>query len=127
MSEAFRLFVYGQLRRGQIGHERLGLEQRTKWLGPAGVQGRLYDFGDYPGLILGGSNIVYGELLGFDDPALWIVLDAYEEFDTENPDLSEFRRGVVKILGHGITACVYVYNQTLEGKRRIDGFKYPLR
>ncbi len=70
MNESFRLFVYGQLRRGQIGHQRLGLEQRMDWLGPARIHGRLHDFGDYPGLILGGEDIVHGEVLAFDDPAL---------------------------------------------------------
>ena len=120
MSEAFRLFVYGQLRRGQIGHERLGLERRTKWLGPARLHGRLYDFGDYPGLILGGSDIVYGELLSFDDPALWAVLDEYEDCDLERPALSEYRRVEIDLLD-GARVWTYEYNRPIGSASVVAG------
>ncbi len=116
MSERFRLFVYGQLRRGQIGHQRLGLEQRTDWLGPARIHGRLYDFGDYPGLILGGDGIVHGEVLAFADPALWTVLDAYEDYDPERSEASEYRRVEVELLGGAGRAWTYEYNRSVEDR-----------
>lgn len=113
MPEAFRLFVYGHLRHGQVGHVRLGLAQSTQWLGEAQVQGRLYDLGDYPGLVLGGDDIVRGELIAFDDPALWALLDAYEDCDPGDLEASEYRRIEIDLLGGG-RAWTYVYNRSVE-------------
>lgn len=115
MNEGDRLFVYGELRRGQIGHRRLGLEQRTRWLGRARTHGRLYDLGDYPGLIPGGRGIVHGELLGFGDPALWPVLDDYEDCDPARPALSEYRREQVDLIDGG-RAWTYIYARPLKDR-----------
>lgn len=116
MNEGYRLFVYGQLRRGQIGHQRLGLEARTCWLGEARLHGRLYDLGDYPGLILGGSDIVHGELVGFDDPALWPLLDEYEDYNPAQPACSEYIREEVRLLGGMDHAWAYIYGRSVEGR-----------
>ncbi|MBO9670185.1 MAG: gamma-glutamylcyclotransferase [Sphingobium sp.] len=113
MPEPFRLFVYGHLRRGQSGCRLLELEQRTEWLGEAQVRGRLYDLGDYPGLVLGSNDIVQGELIAFDDPALWTALDAYEDCDPDDPDTSEYRRIEIDLPG-GDRAWTYVYNRPVE-------------
>jgi gamma-glutamylcyclotransferase (GGCT)/AIG2-like uncharacterized protein YtfP len=114
MRERFRLFVYGHLRRGQIGHRLLELEQRTQWLGEARIHGCVYDLGDYPGLILGGEDIVHGEVIGFDDPALWALLDDYEDHDPEQPEISEYRRIEVGLLDESEPAWVYVFNRPIE-------------
>lgn len=111
MAERVLLFVYGQLRRGEIGHQRLGLEHRTAWLGEARIQGTLYDFGDYPGLIPGGDGIVHGELLAFADPALWGPLDDYETCDPESPETSEYRRIELALIDRRDRAWTYVYNR----------------
>lgn len=115
MRERFALFVYGHLRFGQVGHERLGLAQCTQWLGEARIHGRLYDLGDYPGLILGGDDIVHGDLIGFDDATLWALLDAYEECDPGAPEISEYRRLEADLHDEGGRAWVYVYNRSVEG------------
>jgi gamma-glutamylcyclotransferase (GGCT)/AIG2-like uncharacterized protein YtfP len=111
MSERFTLFVYGQLRRGGIGYRCLGLDTRTTWLGDASVMGALLDLGDYPGLVLGSQGIVRGELLGFDDPALWPVLDAYEECDPAPGAISEYRREWIDLIGGDRRAWAYIYNR----------------
>ena len=113
MSERFRLFVYGHLQRGQVGYERLGLVKNTQWLGEAQVQGRLYEIGDYPGLILDGEEVVKGELIAFDDTALWAALDDYEDCDRDDPETSEYRRVEIDMLGGG-RAWVYVYNRSVD-------------
>ncbi|HEY1125804.1 MAG TPA: gamma-glutamylcyclotransferase family protein [Sphingobium sp.] len=110
MSERFRLFVYGHLRRGQVGYERLGLAQSTQWLGEGQIHGRLYDLGDYPGLMLGGENIVHGELIAFDDSRLWALLDQYEDCDPGNPEASEYQRTEIDLIGGG-RAWTYVYTR----------------
>jgi len=115
MNERFHLFVYGQLRRGGIGYRRLGLARRTRWMGRAIVRGRLHDLGAYPGLILGGRGTVHGELLAFDDPSLWALLDAYEDCDPERPALSEYRRVEVGLIGGG-RAWAYEYVRPVRQK-----------
>ncbi len=124
MNEAFRLFVYGRLRRGDIGYRRLGLEQRTDWLGEARIHGRLYDLGDYPAFVPGDDGIVHGEVLAFDDAALWAALDDYEDCDAARPALSEYRRIAADLLDGG-RAWVYVYNRSLEDRPVIPGGAYP--
>lgn len=124
MNEAFRLFVYGQLRRGDIGYRRLGLEECTRWLGPARVHGLLYDIGDYPAFVPGGEGIVHGGVLAFDEAALWSVLDDYEDCDPARPALSEYRRTEVDLLDGG-RAWVYVYNSPIQDRPVIAGGTYP--
>ena len=119
MNERFRLFVYGQLRRGEIGYRQLGLENRTEWLGAARVNGLIYDLGDYPGLVIGGEDIAHGELLGFDDPALWAILDDYEECDPDSSTSSEYRREEIELLDAVGCAWTYVYNRSVEQPRLI--------
>jgi gamma-glutamylcyclotransferase (GGCT)/AIG2-like uncharacterized protein YtfP len=126
MRERFRLFAYGHLRRGQIGHRLLELEQRTKWLGEARIHGRLYDLGDYPGLVLGGEDIVHGEVIDFDDAALWAPLDAYEECDPDQPETSEYRRIEIDLLDAGGRAWVYVFNRPVEGLTPIASGVWPV-
>ena len=46
------VFVYGTLRRGEQRDINL-LTPAPRWIGPASVEGVLYDLGEYPGLVLG--------------------------------------------------------------------------
>jgi gamma-glutamylcyclotransferase (GGCT)/AIG2-like uncharacterized protein YtfP len=121
MSEPSLLFVYGQLRCGQIGYRSLGLARRTVCLGAARTYGRLYHLGDYPGLIVGRRGIVHGELLAFDDPALWDQLDAYELFDPDRVMASEYRRVEIDLIDSGKRAWAYEYNRPIKGRPVIAG------
>jgi gamma-glutamylcyclotransferase (GGCT)/AIG2-like uncharacterized protein YtfP len=125
MRERFRLFVYGHLRPGQAGHEQLGLARCTQSLGEARIHGRLYDLGDYPGLIPGGEDIVQGDLVGFEDPTLWARLDDYEDCDPGQPDLSEYRRVETDLHDGRGRAWVYVYNRSVEGLIPIASGVWP--
>ena len=125
MREGFTLFVYGHLRRGHVGYRLLELEQRTAWLGEARIHGRLYDLGDYPGLILDSKSVVHGEVLAFDDATLWALLDDYEDHDPASPETSEYRRVEVD-LSDGIgRAWVYVYNRSVEGRAPMPSGVWP--
>ena len=56
------VFVYGTLRRGGV-RAMPELFPGSEFVGVAGVRGRLYDFGEYPGLLLNGaSSPVAGEV-----------------------------------------------------------------
>jgi gamma-glutamylcyclotransferase (GGCT)/AIG2-like uncharacterized protein YtfP len=127
MSEPFLLFVYGQLRSGGIGHRRLSLRSKTASLGKARVTGRLYDLGDYPGLILSARGIVHGELLAFTDRGLWRALDAYELCDPDRPSISDYARIEIDLLGSGLRAWTYVYRLPVKSHRVIASGRWTKR
>lgn len=112
------LFVYGTLMPGALGElgalERARLADEARLLGAAQMQGRLYDFGDYPGVIesADSSSVVHGEVLSLLDPAAtWPWLDAYEGIAPRDPD-PEYARRICPISlvdGVSTTAWVYLY------------------
>jgi gamma-glutamylcyclotransferase (GGCT)/AIG2-like uncharacterized protein YtfP len=76
------VFVYGTLRRGEQRDINL-LTPAPRWVGPASVEGVLYDLGDYPGLVLGRDKYraqekVRGEVYEITDE-LERLLDEIEE------------------------------------------------
>lgn len=113
------VFVYGTLRPGEAGYADFHLSEKAEYLGPARVAGRLYDLGDYPGLLLGGPGSVSGDLLRPRDERLLAELDAYELFDPANPAGSEYLRVPAQTLDRAITIWIYVYNFPLETARPI--------
>lgn len=74
---ATRLFIYGTLMRGEVGHHLLA---DARYVGPARTHARytLLRLGWYPALIEGGETSVRGEVYAVDDEAL-PALDAYED------------------------------------------------
>ena len=81
MVRAMRLFVYGTLRRDEPAHALLA---GAASLGVAATEPAftLFDMGEYPAIVEGGSTAVLGELYDVDD-ALLVELDRYEDV----PDL----------------------------------------
>ena len=113
MTDMFDLFVYGLLMPGQSGYDELGLADRTQRLGPDRVMGRLYDLGDYPGLVADGSGVVHGEILRSNDASLLAELDAYELYDPEDLDRSDYRRVRIVTLDRAPPAWTYIYLRPL--------------
>jgi len=121
------LFVYGTLLAGLRNHHHL---QNAQLLGPASVQGALFDLGDYPGLILEGHlakpiETVCGELYKI-EASNWPQLDALEAFDPQAMDRSMYLRQFVGVTWYQgsenviVQVQTYVYNLTLEGRPRIE-------
>lgn len=71
------VFVYGTLRAGASRDIRR-LTPSPLCVAPGRIRGRLYHLGDYPGLLLGGSGWVHGEVYAVSS-ALERVLDEIEE------------------------------------------------
>ena len=61
LSPVRHVFVYGTLRRGEQ-RDINRLRPAPRWVGLASVPGILHDLGAYPGLLLGGSGRVRGEV-----------------------------------------------------------------
>ena len=74
---ALHVFVYGTLRQGEA-RDINRLLPAPRLLGNACVAGTLYDLGAYPGLVLGASGWVHGEVYEI-SPELERLLDEIEE------------------------------------------------
>lgn len=125
------LFIYGTLMAaagdtmGRVERTRLARESRP--LGPATTAGRLYDLGQYPGLVIGADPVgtVEGELAQLIDPARslrWI--DAYEGVGPGEHDQGEYRRSEIDVrLPSGVIlrAWSYVYVQSITRARLVAG------
>lgn len=106
------LFTYGTLMRGQRSHGLLARRLRRAH-GEARVQGAsLVRIDWYPGLVLGATGSVHGELYEVDDvTALLGELDAYEDFLGYDHTDSLYRRSLVnaRTSAGEMLAWTYIY------------------
>jgi gamma-glutamylcyclotransferase (GGCT)/AIG2-like uncharacterized protein YtfP len=123
-----RLFVYGTLRPGREPAPLRPFIARLKLVGPATVEGTLYDLGTYPGMLFAGAGRVSGEVFEVpDDNAFWHALDDYEGFDPLQPEKGLFRREAcsARMNDGGEVACdIYVYNGTPSESQRVGSGRW---
>ena len=114
------VFVYGTLRRGD-DNDITRLSPAPHWVGEARIRGTMYHFGRYPGVVLGGSAEVTGEVYEI-SPALERVLDEIEELYPQQTN-EYFKREIrVQVAGRSLECIVYEINPALlEGKPVISG------
>lgn len=126
-----RLFVYGTLRRDP-SHEMFHLLAKYgRFAGDASVSGRLFDLGEYPGMIsIDDAGRVVGELYEIDE-ANWdrviTRLDEYEGCSAGDPQPHEYRRELVSArLAGGLVlpAWAYVLNAWPAKPREIESGDY---
>ena len=123
------LFAYGTLMKPWSHAAARFLHENSEYLGTASLTGRLYDLGDYPGLIYdaGNSTQVQGQLFRLKNPAQILPsLDDYEGASETSPESGLFRKELLPVLfGQRIfSAWVYTYNQPLNGARLIPSGDY---
>ena len=121
-ASANRLFVYGTLLRGL---SRAQVLREARFLGPALVEGRLFDLGRYPGL-RPGQGLVVGEVWSVDTATLQRI-DRIEDFDPRDPSGSLYQRvemPVRSLSGMQFTALSYRYNRRPPGDARIPHGDY---
>lgn len=104
------------------------MESQSSFLGMASIQGRLYDLGNYPGLILSDApdDIVYGEVYQIHHESLIKELDLYENY-RRNDASSLYLRTLQPILmedGISVEAIVYTYNKSIDKAIRIKEGDY---
>jgi gamma-glutamylcyclotransferase (GGCT)/AIG2-like uncharacterized protein YtfP len=110
------LFVYGTLRPSVNHPATRHFVERFELVGKGTVTGKLYDFGEYTGLVLTDDALqrINGEIVAVpEDEMLWQALDEYEGFDTTNPDQSLFIRQQCSVQmedGRVVTVWIYTYN-----------------
>ena len=111
------VFVYGTLRAGEVNDINRAAAHHAMatpvWVGAAHVQGRLFDFGKYPGLVIDDARApIRGDVYQIDD-ALVPVLDEIEEVYPGVEGLFRSHRLHVEV--------------DVEGRRdRIDCLIYPV-
>lgn len=110
------LFVYGTLLPGRAPAEIAPTVDRLRTVGDGFVRGRLYDLGEYPGIVLDETGEeIPGKIFRLPkEPEVLKRLDEYEEFDAAQPEGSLFVRKewpVTRKDGNRKLVCwVYVYN-----------------
>jgi gamma-glutamylcyclotransferase (GGCT)/AIG2-like uncharacterized protein YtfP len=120
------LFVYGTLR-PQIAHEsERTLLRGSRAIGKGRFWGKLYDLGNYPGLVESWDHrdVVHGELFEISQSQL-LELDRHEGCNSE--DGHEYVRMACQVKGPGndwVNAYVYIYNKDPNGLPLIAGGDY---
>ena len=111
------LFVYGTLRSDAKHAMHQVLQQYACLLGPATLQGRLYQVAHYPGAVLSAEpeQQVRGELYQLLQPEqVLTLLDDYEECSAQFTAPHEYLRQQVPVTlatGEHVNAWVYLYNR----------------
>jgi gamma-glutamylcyclotransferase (GGCT)/AIG2-like uncharacterized protein YtfP len=116
------LFIYGTLHPTRAPGEIADVVQRMTSEGRGTIRGRLYDLGEYPGVVLDDTTKerVPGEVFTLPSESNALArLDDYEEYHPQHPESSLFRRieTTVTLQNGGQRVCwVYVYNRPLAHK-----------
>jgi gamma-glutamylcyclotransferase (GGCT)/AIG2-like uncharacterized protein YtfP len=110
------LFVYGTLLPGAAPPEIAPIVARLQAVGDGFIRGRLFDLGEYPGVVLDETGEeIPGKIFRLpQEPEVLKRLDEYEEFNAVQPEGSLFVRKqwpVIRRDGNRKLICwVYVYN-----------------
>lgn len=115
MEQTEYLMVYGTLMRGLRSSKTRFLNAYARFTGEVTVPGRLYDLGDYPGLVYDptAATIVTGHLFALDDPeSVFAVLDPYEGIDPARPEHGPYVRRTIEVAQQDarITSWVYLFS-----------------
>ena len=126
------LFVYGTLRAGHRHAMYDLLVRNAAFLGKGTIQGRLYNLGEYPGIVLSqtASELVQGEtytLLPENQEETLKLLDDYEGIGSSYPLPHEYKRALVAVTlssGAKVQAWAYILNIETDGLERIISGDY---
>lgn len=120
--------VHGSLSAGQEGRKELpGIGNMMSLVGRATIAGMLFDLGEYPGLVLGGESLVFGELYRIHTESVqefFHRLDVFERFFPDNPSESLFVRQMVHLVEPKTDAWLYVYNRDTAGSPIVTSGKW---
>jgi len=130
--ESEYLFVYGTLRRSIVSSKDIRhlLNHETESLGMATVNGRLYNIGSYPGLILSNNpeEIVMGELYTIKNRRVVLsTFDQYEGCCEPFPKPWEYQRTTAEVTTDGgdkVRSWLYTYQWDVNEKMRIPSGDY---
>jgi gamma-glutamylcyclotransferase (GGCT)/AIG2-like uncharacterized protein YtfP len=125
------LFAYGTLRPGQAPAEIAPVADKLLPVSEGTIRGSLYDLGHYPGAVLEPSTAheIHGTVFLLPEaPAVLATLDAYEEYNPNDPAGSQFLRELNKVAlpsGATLDCWIYVYNAPVDPSRIVPSGIYP--
>lgn len=110
VEDIHRFFVYGTLKRGGRNHygRLAGGNGYAKYLGESSIKGKMYDFDQFPIVVLGGESDIFGEIYEIDDITLENI-DALQNYPTL------FNRSQIRLENDQI-AWVYHIHEERVGK-----------
>ena len=88
---------YGTLTRAFDVQRRLGLDSELRFVSACSIPGRLYDLGDYPGLVAA-RGVVRGEVFELLGERTLERLDDFEDYDPAEPRASEYIRRLARLV-----------------------------
>jgi len=106
--------VYGSLMRIHGAQKLAGTTDKLEFIRECRIPGRLYDLGEFPGL-LPGTGEVLGELFKVKHPDALRLLDDYEAFYPNDRKRSLFVRQEMRLVEPPISCWVYLYNHAPGG------------
>lgn len=116
--EARHVFVYGTLRRGER-NDIARYRPPPLFVGPASIDGRLYDLGAYPGVVLGSGGRVVGEVYRI-TAEVEAALDILEEVKADGSGEYRKKEVPVEVAGQTLQCLVYeIHPERLVGRRVI--------
>ena len=107
------LFVYGTLRPHLARGEAQALIAALEIVGPATVEGKLYDFGAFPGAT-NEKGLVFGDLLRLKSAEQLRPLDDYEECNSKSPLFTRSITTAHLSADTSIAAWIYLFSGQAE-------------
>ena len=120
------LFVYGTLVRNSKHNSEFMLD-KMEYVGTGKIHGKMYDLGEYPGVIENNEKYVYGEIYRAHDLKILSAIDEYEGVDHIEPQKGLYIRKITNaILDHGkeIQVFAYFYNKSIKNAKEIPSGKW---
>lgn len=124
------LFIYGTLMIAS-GHPMAArLAAESRFIGPATVSGRLYDFGAYPGAVatVAPGERIHGVVVRLTQPRRTLSwLDSYEGCRTGSPEPHAFVRVMIPARftsGRQVDAWIYYYRRDPSWGRHVRNGRY---
>jgi gamma-glutamylcyclotransferase (GGCT)/AIG2-like uncharacterized protein YtfP len=109
------VFVYGTLRKGD-SNDITKLDPAPIYIGKTQISGNMYHLGGYPGVTLGGTNTIMGEVYAITEP-LERLLDGIEsEYPAQTDEY--YKRDIQVTVNEQLLDCiVYEINDVyIQGK-----------
>lgn len=121
------IFVYGSLLSDFEHLEGEKLRALASLIGKGSVFGKLYDIGEYPGLVTskGAGFAVLGEIYDLSScPNLWLELDEYEGLNDSNTPEYTREKVIVSTPNGTLTCWTYIYQGIIQNLVPIEGGDY---
>jgi gamma-glutamylcyclotransferase (GGCT)/AIG2-like uncharacterized protein YtfP len=113
-----RVFVYGTLRKSD-SNDITKLIPSPVYIGNSQISGNMYHLGGYPGVTLGGANVIVGEVYAITEP-LERLLDGIESEYPAQADEYDKRDIQVLVNNQMLDCIVYEINTAyIQGKPQI--------